>query len=214
VEGVGGLVLIIVRNDDTSSGKRLFGLGVTQLGQSEGSRNTHHTGGDERLRVQSHADVSNQDGTSDGSETRAHDLVKLGHGEMSDERLDQHSGFTLTDEGRSRSNDSLGTGNAHRPEEEDSELADEPLDETPVVQELDERHEEDDGRDDTGEEPRQLGNVLVREEYNTVVGESKEETSKLRDEVEDVETHTRPEDEKGNNELDQHSNDDGVPVDR
>ncbi|XPS80098.1 hypothetical protein M3J09_012060 [Ascochyta lentis] len=132
---------------------------------------------------------------------------------MRNEWLDQHGGFTLTDERRSRSDDSLGTRDAHGPEEEDGELADEPLDETPVVQELHERNEEDDGGDDTSEEPTLCWHSRICEEDDTVVGEPEEQTGKLRDEVEDVETNAGSQHEKGDDELSQHSNDDGVPVD-
>ena len=82
--------------------------------------------------------------------------MHLGHGKVGDERLDQHGGFTLTDERRRRSDDCLGTRYSHGPEEEDGEFANEPLEDAPVVQELDEGDEEDDGRDNTEHEVRVL----------------------------------------------------------
>ena len=65
---------------------------------------------------------------------------------MGDERLDQHGRLSLTDEGRCGRNDSFGARDAHGPEEEDGEFADEPLQNSPVVEQLHEGNEEDDGR--------------------------------------------------------------------
>lgn len=75
-----------------------------------------------------------------------HNLMELGLSQMSDKRLDQHSRFALPNERRCRSNDCFGTRNAHRPKEEDGKFLDEPLEGTPIVQELHEGDEKDDGR--------------------------------------------------------------------
>lgn len=214
VKSVGSLVLIVIGNDDASSGEGLLRFGVAEFGQSKRSWDTHDTGGDESLGVQSHSDVGNEDRTSNGSETRAHDLVELGHGQVGNERLDQHGRFTLTDKRRSGSDNSLGTGDLHRPEEEDSELADEPLDKSPVVHELDDRHEEDNRRDNAEEEEGVLGDIRGGKEGDTLFGKSKELTSKLRDEAEDVVTNASSQNKEGDDELNQHTDDDGVPVDR
>ncbi|KAJ8113160.1 hypothetical protein OPT61_g4655 [Boeremia exigua] len=214
VQSVGSLVLVVIGNDDASSGKRLLGFGVTELGQSKRGGDTHNTRGDESLRVQSHANVSDQDRTSNGSETRAHDLVELGHRQMGNERLDQHSRFTLTDERRSRSDDGLSTRNLHGPEEEDGKLADEPLNQTPVVHQLDDRNEEDDRRDDTEEEEGLISNVRSSEESDTLPGKSKKQASKQGNEAEDVVSDASPQNEKGDDKLDEHADDDSVPVDR
>jgi len=109
--------------------------------------------------------------TGDGGETGGHDLVQLGLGKMGNERLDKHSRFSLSDEGRGGRDNSFSTRHAHAPEEEDGELADEPLEHTPVVQKLDESHEEDDGRNDTSEEPVQLRHRVVSQENHTIVCE-------------------------------------------
>ena len=211
VKSVGGLVLIVIGDDNASSSEGLLLLGVPELAESEGSRDTHDAGRDQSLGVQSHRYIRHQHTTSDGSETRAHDLMQLGHGKMGHKRPDQHGRFSLTDEGRRGSDNGLSARDAHSPEEEDSEFANEPLEDTPVVQELDEGHEEDDGRNDASEEPTQLGNTRVRQENDTVVGEPKEQASKLRDKVEDVISGLGAQDEESNDELEQHTDDDSVP---
>jgi hypothetical protein len=65
--------------------------------------------------------------------------VDLGFGHVGNERSDKHGGFSLTDERGSGSDNSLGSSDTHSPENEGSELSDEPLDETNVVESLDER---------------------------------------------------------------------------
>ena len=132
---------------------------------------------------------------------------------MGYEGPNQHGRFSLADERRGRSDDGLGTGDAHGPEEEYGEFSNEPLEDTPVVQELDERDEEDDGWDDTSEEPTLLGNSLVCQESYTIVRETEEQAGELGDEVEDVESNSSAQDEQRNDELEQHANNDGVPVD-
>lgn len=127
------------------------------------------------------------------------------------ERLDQHGRFTLSDERSSGGHDSFSTGDFERPVEEDGELADEPLDEAPVVKDLDDRDEEDDGRDDTSEEPRQAGNILVGQEDDTGVGGLEKVDSAVGDEAEDVETDACSEHEKRNDELDQVADNDSLP---
>jgi hypothetical protein len=186
MQHVGSAVLIVVRDHDASAGQSLLPFWVPQLAESQRSWDGHDARRDQSLAVDTHANVGDEHTTSDGRETGAHDLVDLGHGEVSNERLDQHSGFTLTDEGRGRSDDGLGTRDAHAPEEEDGELADEPLDSAPVVEELDKGDEEDDGRNDTGQEPMQRKNTLGRQERDTSVGEAKQITGQFGDESEDV----------------------------
>lgn len=139
--------------------------------------------------------------------------MKLGHCQVSHEGPDQHGRFTLTDERRCRSDNGLGTRDTHSPEEEYGEFANEPLENAPVVQELDERDEKDDRRDDTCEEPSELGNAFGCEENDTVVGKAEKKTSKLGDEVENVESNSSAQDKQGNDELEQHADNDCVPVD-
>ena len=64
-----------------------------------------------------------------------------------------------------------------------------------MVQELDERHEEDDGRNDASEEPWLLRHSRVSQKGDTVIGKSEEQTSELGNEVEDVETNASSQDE-------------------
>lgn len=55
------------------------------------------TRADESLSVDTQGDICDQDGTSDSSETGAHDLMKLGLSKVFDERFDEHRRLALTD---------------------------------------------------------------------------------------------------------------------
>jgi hypothetical protein len=155
--------------------------------------------------------VCHQHGTGNGSETTGHDLVKFRFGKMRNEGTDQHSRLSLTDERRGGSDNGLGTRDLHGPEEEDGEFSNEPLEDTPVVQKLDERHEEDDRRHNTGKEPGKIGNRIISQENHTLVSETQKQTSELGNESEDIVSGLGPQDEEGNDELAQHADNDGVP---
>lgn len=139
--------------------------------------------------------------------------MDLGLGEMGNERSDQHGRLSLADERRSGSDDSLSTRDAHGPEKEHRELSDEPLQDAPVVQKLYKGHEEDDGRENAEEEEGLVGNLGGRQEFGTLPGEAQKLTCKLRDEGEDVVSSLGPQNKQGDDELDQHANNDGVPYD-
>ena len=141
VQRVGRPVLLVVRDDDPARRQRLLGLRVAQLRDGQAGRDAHDAARDERLRVQAEADVGHQHGAGDGGEAGRHDLVQLGLGQVRDEGPDQHRRLALPDEGRGGRHDGLGARDAHRPEEEDGEFADEPLQDAPVVEQLDERDE-------------------------------------------------------------------------
>lgn len=138
VQGIFSLVLVIVGNDDATGGECLFGLGVTQLGDGKGCRNGHDAGGNKSLGVKTKTNVTDKHGTRNGSKTASQDLVKLGVGHVGDKGTDQHGGFSLANEGSGSSDDGLGTRGVEGPEDEDGHLLDEPLDESNVVQDLDE----------------------------------------------------------------------------
>ena len=87
--------------------------------------------------------------------------MQLCLGKVSDEGPDKHSGFSLSDEWGCRSDNCFGARNAHAPEEEDREFLNEPLENAPVVQKLDEGDEENDGRNHTSKEPSQLWNARI-----------------------------------------------------
>lgn len=87
--------------------------------------------------------------------------MQLCLGKVSNEGPDKHSGFSLSDEWGCRSDNCFGARNAHAPEEEDGEFLNEPLENAPVVQKLDEGDEENDGRNHTGKEPSQLWNTRI-----------------------------------------------------
>lgn len=202
-QNVGALVRLVLGHDDLASGETLLFLRVAEVAERQGSRDRHDAARDEHLCVQAEVDVGDENGASDCRETTRHDLVDLGLGEVGHERLDQHGTLSLSDE-RSRGRDNgLSARDAHAPEEKDGEFADEPLDDAPVVQHLHESDEEDDSRDDTSEEPTELGNALVGQEDDTVSSETKQTTRQERDEGEDVVTNARSENEECDDELDE-----------
>ena len=157
MEGVGGAVFVVVGDDDAAGREGFFGFRVAEFGDGEGGGDGHDAGGDEGLRVETQGDVGDEDGAGDGGEAGGHDLVEFGHGEVGDERADQHGGFALADEGGGGGDDGFGAADAEGPEEEDGEFADEPLEDAGVVEELDEGDEEDDWGDYAGEEPAEFG---------------------------------------------------------
>lgn len=126
-------MLVIVGNDDSAGCEGFFGFRVAEFGDGEGGGDGHDAGGDESLRVDAEADVGDKDGAGDGGEAGAHYLVEFGCREMGDEGADEHGAFALADERGGGRDDGFGPGDAHGPEEEDSELADEPLEEADVV---------------------------------------------------------------------------------
>ena len=146
-------MLAVVGDDNTADCERFFSFRVAEFGDGEGGGDGHDAGRDEGLRVDAEADVGDQDRTGDGGEAGAHYLVEFGRREMGDEGADEHGAFALADEGGGGCDDGFGPGDAHGPEEEDGELADEPLEKADIVQELDEGDEEDDSGDDDDEEP-------------------------------------------------------------
>lgn len=211
---IGSLVRIIVRNDDLARCQRLFFLGIAHLGCSERSGNGHDTRRDQSLWVQSHTNVCHQDRSCNRGESRAHDLMQLAHGQMWHEWLDQHGRFSLSNERRSGSDNGLGSGDSHGPEEEDGELADEPLDQTDVVEQLYQRHEEDDGWEHCHQEPGSGFNPVCRsQECQTVTSKPEQRSCETRNEVENVITDASSQDKQRDDELDQEAGDDGMPVD-
>lgn len=213
VQSVLSLFLGLLGNDDTTSGEGFLDLGVTQLRDGQRGGNGHDAGGNENLGVQAQQDVTSQNGTGDGSETASHDLVQLGLGHVRNEGADQHGRFTLTNEGRSSSDDGLGTGDTKSPEDKGGHLADEPLQEANVVEDLDNGDEEDDGGNDTPEEHGQLRCLLVGQEGHTITGKTQEVAGASRNPLEDIQTDLGAQHEQTNDVLRQHTNDDGVPVD-
>lgn len=139
--------------------------------------------------------------------------MDFSQGQMSHKGSNQHGGFTLTDERRGSGHDGLGARDTQTPEEEDGEFADEPLDEADVVQDLDERDEEDDGGHDAGQKPVKVDDARSGQERNTLVGKSEKLSGQEGDEIKDVVTSLGSEDKDGNNELSQHATDHRVPPD-
>lgn len=188
MEGVLWLLLGLVAlwNDHATGGESLLSFWVAELGDGEGGWNGHDAGGDQRLWVDTHADVGSEDGTSDGSETRGHDLMDLGIGQVGDERLDEHDRLSLSDERRGGSDDSLSSRNAHAPEEDDGKLSDEELQPSVVVEELDEGDEEDNRWKDSDDPPAERKGVSVQQELSSGSSEVQEGRGEESNEVEDI----------------------------
>lgn len=206
-------MLLVLRHDDAAGGQRLLRLGVPHLRDGERGRDRHDARRHERLGVEPKPDIGDQHGTGDGGEAAGHDLVDLGEGQVRHEGPDEHGGLALADEGSGRGDDGLGARHAQGPEEEGSELADEPLDQPDVVQQLHQRDEEDDGRHDTRQEPRQLGDVARRQELHAVGRKAQQRARHLRNEGEDIVARLCAQHEHGDDELRQHAADDRVPRD-
>lgn len=213
VQGILSLVLVVVGDDDSSSGEGFLSLGISHLGDGQRGGDGHDAGRHQRLGIETETDISNQDGTGDGSETTSHNLMELGLGHVRNKRSDQHGRFTLSDKRRGSSDDGLGTRHTERPEDKGRKLLDEPLEEANVVQDLDQGDEEDDGRDDTEEEHGQLRNVGVGQEGDTILGKAQEILGARGDESEDVVTDARSEHKETDDVLRKHTSNDGSPID-
>ncbi|KAB8339104.1 hypothetical protein FH972_022040 [Carpinus fangiana] len=157
---------------------------------------------------------SHQHGACDSCEARSHDLVQFGNGQMSHKGLDEHRRLALADEWGGSGDNSLGATDAHRPEEENGCLLDEPLQSTPVEEHRDEGYEEDNCRQNGEEEEFLGGNVGRGQESDTILCKTEQLTSKCGDEVENIITSFGAQDEQCNDELYQHADDDGVPNDK
>jgi hypothetical protein len=112
--------------------------------------------------------------------------MQLRISEMLDEGSDQHSTLSLTDEWRSGSDNSFRAGDAHAVEEHRGELLDEELESAPVVEELHDGDEEDDGWDDTEKEPMPGDGFGRGEEGGAVGSKAKEGGGEKGDKVEDI----------------------------
>ena len=107
-------------------------------------------------------------------------------GQVRNERSDQQSRLSLSDERRSSCDDGFSTRDLHGVEEDGSELLDEPLQDTPVVEKLDEGDEEDDGWENIDDEVPGAEDLVVEQECSSLCGESKEGLGKVCDEIENV----------------------------
>lgn len=213
VQKVLRLVLVIIRDHDTASSKSLFRLRVAQLGDCERGRDGHDAGRHERFLVQTETNIADKNGTRNGSETTGENLMYLGISHVCDKRSNQHGRLSLSNEGGGSSDDSFGTRHTESPEDKSGKLLDEPLDESDVVEDLDKRDEEDDGRNDTNEEPGLGSRGFVSQENDAVFGKSKQIASTVGDEAEDGVTGAGAKDEQTNNVLSQHASNDSAPVD-
>lgn len=204
---------LLLGDDSVASSKRLLSLGVAHLGDGKRGGDTHDARGHQSLTVETETNVGDEHGTGNGGETTGHNLVQLSLGHVGHKGLDQHGRFTLANEGSGRGHNGLGTRHAQAPEEELGELANEPLNESSVEEQLHQSHEEDNRRNDTSEEPRLLGNGRVGQKGYSSVCEAQQRAGEERNELENVESSLGPEHKDGDDELSQHATNDGVPGD-
>lgn len=212
VQGVVGSLGLVVGDDDTTISQSGLLLRVSQLGGGQRGRNRHDTGGNQGLGRDAKGNVGNEHGTGNGSETRGHDLVVLGLGQVGSKGLDENGRLTLANEGGSSGDDGLSTRHAHGPVEEDGELANEPLHNSNVVENVDKGNEEDNGGNDVEEEHSEVGDGWVGDEGRTVLGERQQLAGEERDKVKDIVTSTGSQDKQSHNELHKHSSNDSMPV--
>jgi hypothetical protein len=79
--------------------------------------------------------------------------MTFGFGKIWDKGLDEDGAFSLTNEWRRSCRDRFSARNFHRPEEKFGKFNYDPLKNAPIIQELDDRNEEDNGRKDSDKEP-------------------------------------------------------------
>lgn len=82
--------------------------------------------------------------------------MDFGQRQMGHEWSHQHGRFALSDKWRRGGHDSFRSRDTETPEEEDGKFANEPLKDPVVVQNLDQRNKEDDGRNHAGQEPVEI----------------------------------------------------------
>jgi hypothetical protein len=152
VEGIRGIVFVVVGNNDTAGCEGFFDFRIAEFGDSEEGGNKYDAGEDESLRIDVEIDIGDKDGVGDNNEIEIYYLMEFGHCEMGDEGADEYGVFVLTDERGGGCDDGFGPGDAHRSEEENGELTDKSLEDAIIVQELDEGDEKNDGGDNGDEE--------------------------------------------------------------
>lgn len=100
--------------------------------------------------------------------------MDLGIRHVSNERFDQYGIFTLADEWTSCRSHGLGARYTHTPPEERGELANKPLNDVVVVEQLNERDEKYNWWDHANQEPVQFLSLRAGKESNAISGKSKE----------------------------------------
>ncbi|CRK38233.1 hypothetical protein BN1708_007695, partial [Verticillium longisporum] len=200
VDGVGSGVLLIIRNDDLAGREGLLNFRIAELGDGKGCGDGHDARRHHGLRIEAETDVSDEHRAGNGGETTRQNLVQLRIGHVRHKGANEKSRLALADKGSGGSNDSLGARHLKSPEDEGGHLADEPLQEPDVVEDLDNGDEEDDGRQNVDDEVAELVHLV-------------EITGSISDELEDVVAGAGSQDEEGDDELRKHATDDGAPVD-
>lgn len=213
VQGVDSIRLFVDLNVDRTGSDGGLGLGDDHLGGSDGGGDRHDGSGDEVGGRNTHLDIGEEDGTGNGGETRGKNLEELGVGHEVEEALHQHCILTLTDEGRSGSDDSLGTGDAHELEEEPGKLANGPGHDTEVGEEDDEGNEEDDGRERVDEKVVLAGKITPEEGGTTDLTLSEQIGGSESEPLGEAEESAGLEDEETNDDLKTETGYDGLELD-
>lgn len=111
------------------------------------------------MRINSEGNIGNQGASRDGRKARAHDLVTFGPRKILNERLDKNGTFALSDERGCCGANCFCTRHFHRPEEEFGEFHDDPLQYSPIIQQLNASNKEDDGRDNGDKKPAYINSA-------------------------------------------------------
>ena len=145
------------RHLDDAGGGGDFGLGDEHLGDEDGAGRGHDDGGEEVGGVDAVCDVGGHDSAGDVSHAGGHDGHELGVGESVEEGADGERGFGLAHEDTGGDVGGFGSGDAHGLLHDPGEGADDELHETDVVEDGEERRDEDDGGKDFEGEDGQGG---------------------------------------------------------
>ncbi len=156
------LVLFAGRHPDRTGGGGLFGLGDEHLGDENGAGGGHDDGGEKVLRVDAEADVGSHDAAGDVGHAGGHDGHQLGAGGSVEEGPDGERGLGLSHEDGGGDVGGFGSAGAHGALHDPGDDANDLLHEADVVEQGEERGDEDDGGKDGEGEDGEAGGRAFR----------------------------------------------------
>lgn len=213
VERVNSISLLVELDVDGTGGDGGLGLGNNHLGSSNRGGDRHDGSSDQVSGRDTHLNVGEEDGTGNSGETRSQDLEDLGVGHEVQEALNKNSVLTLTDERRSSSDDSFGTGDTHQLEEEPSELANGPRHNAEVRKQDDKGNEEDDRGKSVDEEVVLTSEITPEEGGTTNLTLSDQVGSSESEPPGNAEEGASLEDEETDDHLKTQTGEDGLELD-
>ena len=177
---------------------RLLRLREHHLRHVERSRGVHHAGGEQIGQRRPEQRVAHQRRPGDGREAGGHDREQLGAREPAEVGLDQQRRLGLAQEDHRRGVQRLDLRRPQEPEDRPADDVHDPLDHAQVVQEPDERAEEDDHRQHLEREDRRLAlrHQLAEEELDALGRVADQGVDLAGDEVERVLAHRPAQDEE------------------